>query len=221
MFIVFHSFPLFFHWFSFMCFTIFIIFIFLFFFPGCIGFFRCEPSFFAWHVLGLEPSARQFNRNPDVLDDDDNDDDGDNDFSMVFIDFSMFSSVFHWPPSMSLLFSFFLLVSSILHGCFHCFSMVGTGFSMVFIVCIRQSTHLRLQNFLTCASYSLAPPTLTCASDLAHLRLQYSLAPPQCYDWIVSLSLNVPPLCLPPCDHLTSKSLFKLSPPSTMRPSDI
>ena len=160
-----------FHWFSFMCFTIFIIFIFLFFFPGCIGFFRCEPSFFAWHVLGLEPSARQFNRNTDVLDDDDNDDDGDNDFSMVFIDFSMVFISFSLAPIYVFIAFIFLLVSSIFHGCFHCFSMVGTGFSMVFIVPIRQSTHLHLQNFLTCASYSLAPPTLTCASDLAHLRL--------------------------------------------------
>ena len=183
MFIAFHSFPLFFHWFSFMCFTIFIIFIFLFFFPGCIRFFRCEPSFFAWHVLGLEPSARQFNRNPDVLDDDDNDDDGDNDFLWFSLTFQRFSSVLHWHPSMSLLIVFIFLNGFInFSWVFSLLSMVGTGFSMVFIVCIRQSTHLRLQNFLTCASYSLAPPTLTCASDLAHLRLQYSLAPPQCYD---------------------------------------
>ena len=87
----------------------------------------------------------------------------------------------------------------------------------------RQSTHLRLQNFLTCASYSLAPPSLTCASDLSNYRLQYSLAPPQCFVWIVSLSLHVHPLCLPPCDHMKSKSLLTLSPPlpSTMRPSEI
>ena len=132
---------------------------------------------------------------------------------MVFIDFSMVFISFSLAPIYVFIVFIFSLVSSIFHGCFHCFSMVGTGFSMVFIVCIRQSTHLRLQNFLTCASYSLAPPTLACASDVAHLRLQYSLAPPQCYEGIVSLSLNVPPLCLPPCDHMKSKSLSKFSPP--------
>ena len=162
-----------------MCFTIFIIFIFLFFFPGCIGNVRCEPSFFAWHVLGLEPSARQFNRNPDVLDDDDNDDDGDNDVSMVFIDFQWFSSVFHWPPSMFLWFSFFIgfidfswVFSLLFYGWHRFFHGFHCSHSAKYSLAPPKFSHLRL--LLTCASNShlclgpcsLAPPVLTCASTM-------------------------------------------------------
>ena len=172
MFNAFHLFPSFFHWFSFMCFTIFIIFIFPFFFPGCIGFFRCEPSFFAWHVLGLKPSARQFNRNPDVLDDDDNDDDGDNDVSMVFIDFSMVFISFSLAPIY--VFSGFIFFIGFID-----FSWV---FSLLFY-----GWHRFFHGFhcLHSAKYSLAPPKfshlrllLTCASN-SHLCLgPCSLAPP-------------------------------------------
>ena len=181
MFIAFHSFPLFFHWFSFMCFTIFIIFIFLFFFPGCIGFFRCEPSFFAWHVLGLEPSARQFNRNPDVLDGDDNDNHGDNNFAMVVIGFLMVVISF----SLAQIYVFIVFIFYWFHrffmGVFIAFLWLAPVFPWFSLFAFGKVLTC-LQNFLTCASYSLAPPTLTCASDLSHLRLQYSLAPPQCYD---------------------------------------
>ena len=213
-FIVIHSFPLFFHWFSFMCFT---IFIFLFFFPGCIGFFDVSlpflhGTFLVWNL--------QLANSTEILT-----------FwmmmitmmmvTMIFLWFSLTfqwsSSVFHWPPSMSLLFSFFYWFHRFFIGVFIAFLWLAPVFPWFSLFAFGK--------VLTCASkiFSLAPPTLTCASDLAHLRLQYSLAPPQCYDWIVNISLNVPPLCLPPCDHMKSKSLSKLSPPlpSTMRPSEI
>ena len=162
-----------------MCFHYFHYFHFSFFLPGCIGFFRCEPSFFHGNVLGLELSARQFNRNLDVLDDGDNDDDGDSDFSMVSLTFQWLSSIFHWPPSMSLLFHFlicfidFSWVFSLLfygwHQFFHSFHCLHWE---KYSLAPPKFSHLRL--LLTCASNSnlclgpcsLAPPVLTCASTM-------------------------------------------------------
>ena len=163
MFIVFHSFPLFFHWFSFMCFTIFIISCFYFSFLVALDFFDVSLPFL--HGMFLVWNLQLANLTEILT------------FwmmmitmmmvTMIFLWFSLtlqwFSSVFQWPSSISLLFSFFKWFHRFFMGVFIAFLWLAPVFPWFSLFAFGK--------VLTCASkmFSLAP--------LTHLRLQLSLVP--------------------------------------------